>query len=366
MKDSFFGLVFGSKIKSNAVEADFVEEGEREAGFAEFYSQKIKSDNIRLENIRVKNLKYLILSSRISLILGIILTIFTFIATSSEIYQVSTKQHQDLFRNIVLGVFIILIIWPSIFTIIYKNAIKSDLFKNIFSFFGEFIYEPGGSKSLGSYEQFQLLPAYDVKFSTSEDYVVGTYKGVNISFEEACLQKETRTKQGTSINFGKVHLGRGAGGRQEVKTEVKFKGILITLSFNKNFKGRTIVRTDRKIDNLVRGVTDSLERVELEDPEFEKMFQVYSQDQVEARYLLTTSFMERLKSLSVFFESERTEASFYENKVLLTFVGTQNLFEPRSIFEQTDLVKECKNVIAQMGLIFDVIDHLKLDQRTGL
>lgn len=34
--------------------------------------------------------------------------------------------------------------------------------------------------------------------------------------------------------------------------------------------------------------------VRLEDPEFEKIFVVYSSDEVEARYILSTSFMERL------------------------------------------------------------------------
>ena len=37
-----------------------------------------------------------------------------------------------------------------------------------------------------------------------------------------------------------------------------------------------------------------LEEIELEDPEFMEHFRVYSTDQVEARYILSPSMMERL------------------------------------------------------------------------
>ena len=68
---------------------------------------------------------------------------------------------------------------------------------------------------------------------------------------------------------------------------------------NKRFKGKTVVRKDSGIiGNWFKKKFSSLKNVKLEDPNFEKMFEVYSDDQVESRYLLTVTFMERLKELA--------------------------------------------------------------------
>ena len=42
---------------------------------------------------------------------------------------------------------------------------------------------------------------------------------------------------------------------------------------------------------------EKLQDVKLEDISFDKRFNVYTKDQVEARYLTTPTFMERLKNL---------------------------------------------------------------------
>jgi hypothetical protein len=143
------------------------------------------------------------------------------------------------------------------------------------------------------------------------------------------------------------------------------------MRFNKNFHGQTIVKSDLGvIRNFSRKVSggdlSGLERVELEDPDFEKLFEVYSSNQIEARYLLTTSFMERLKKLGHFFGSKKIEASFYGNALLLTFSNSVNLFEVRSIFESINVAVESQKILEEIALIFDVIETLKLDERACL
>ena len=69
---------------------------------------------------------------------------------------------------------------------------------------------------------------------------------------------------------------------------------MVHLAMNKTFKGTTIIKRDRgKVANFFRSKMSGLESVKLEDPKFEKLFDVYGNDQIEARYLLTPSFMER-------------------------------------------------------------------------
>jgi hypothetical protein len=61
---------------------------------------------------------------------------------------------------------------------------------------------------------------------------------------------------------------------------------------NKPIKTRTIVLPNR---SSLFG-KNRFEKIELEDPEFEKIWDTYGEDQIEARYVLTTAFMERLKN----------------------------------------------------------------------
>ena len=65
---------------------------------------------------------------------------------------------------------------------------------------------------------------------------------------------------------------------------------------NKNFSGQTIV-----VPKYINYNARNNEEVILEDTNFRKLNNVYSTDQIEARYLLTPSFMERIKSIGKIF-----------------------------------------------------------------
>ena len=81
---------------------------------------------------------------------------------------------------------------------------------------------------------------------------------------------------------------------------------------NKSFNGKTIVRKDiGLIGNWFRKTFTSLENVKLEDPTFEKRFEVFSDDQIEARYLLTVTFMERLTQLAETFGGKTIQCCFF-------------------------------------------------------
>ena len=62
---------------------------------------------------------------------------------------------------------------------------------------------------------------------------------------------------------------------------------------------------------------ENQEVVRLEDPVFDKLFNVYSNDQIEARYLLTTTFMERLIEVEKAFGSQKIECSFYKQSLVM-------------------------------------------------
>ena len=54
----------------------------------------------------------------------------------------------------------------------------------------------------------------------------------------------------------------------------------------------------------------------LEDIYFNKQFNVYSDDEVETRYLLTTTFMERLSNLKKSLKLKNLKCAFIDNQVV--------------------------------------------------
>ena len=70
----------------------------------------------------------------------------------------------------------------------------------------------------------------------------------------------------------------------------------------------------------------------MEDVAFEKEFVVYGDDQIEARYILSTSLMERILSLQEKKQSSSAAFPFIGNKVHVAISYKKSLFEPR-LFE---------------------------------
>ena len=95
-------------------------------------------------------------------------------------------------------------------------------------------------------------------------------------------------------------------------------------------------------------------------------FEAYSQNQIEARYLLTTAFMERMLKLKELYGGTNIQFSFNDDKVLIAINTRENMFEPCSLFKSNLRGKQIYKVFEQFMTIFSVIDILKLNQKTGL
>ena len=393
-----FRMLIGGSIKTRADNFNFVEDGERDSGFAKFYDEKIKPKAKEFEASRLKFVKRYIWTLRLIFLIAVWPPASFYV---SRFFWDSYKVNIDIsFRSLIehLGVpqqpegsFISLYLFSLISLFFcskfvlaqFRRHSKAKLLTEVFTFFGDFTYEPGEDRAiLGSFDrlikhtmysgflshirirsdsngsdeylEFGLFKDNALDLDKKEDVISGEYKGVSLRFEEICLVKSRPTQYGSGVVF---------------------TGAVILLSSNKKFQGRTIIKKKSGgfVRQLLRSISgnlavrgESLQKIHLEDLHFDKMFDVYSQDQIEARYLLTTSFMERIKGIADLLGAKGVEASFYNNSLLLSFEGSKDLFEIGSIFEEVTLVKECKLAVRHMGLILDVIDTLKLSEKTGL
>ncbi len=227
----------------------------------------------------------------------------------------------------------------------YRKEVRNDVMDLFVHFFDGFSYHQGQGLSHSLMQQSQIFPAYT--YASADDCFSGRYNDVNLLVCEELLQKEYLTSKGKK------------------RIQTVFRGIAVEMDMKKPFKGQTIVVKDMGIFNKFKNY-EGLERVKLEDVVFEKHFEVYSSDQIEARYLLTTAFMERILKLKELYRGKKIEISFYTNKILLAIDTREDMFEPCSFFK-TNLRKEKFDMVfEQFWTIFSIIHILKLNQNIGM
>ena len=99
----------------------------------------------------------------------------------------------------------------------------------------------------------------------------------------------------------------------------------------------------------------------MEDVAFEKEFVVYGDDQIEARYILSTSLMERILAYKK--KSNRPiRFSFIGNKVHVAISYKKALFEPR-LFRSLLSFKPIQEYFEDLSLAIDLVEDLNLNTR---
>lgn len=158
-----------------------------------------------------------------------------------------------------------------------------------------------------------------------------------------------------------------------------FKGIILKIKMNKSFSGHTVVVPNKRSVslNLNEGVGyfdyysdlkhSDLEQVKLEDVVFNSKYVVYSTDQVEARYLLTPTFMEKLKNFEKAFLASEIYCVFYKDYIYLAPNSGIDLF---NFFQNSDDLlidtSQFEIFFSQLEAILDLISFFALDTKLGL
>ncbi|MGB3113897.1 MAG: DUF3137 domain-containing protein [Candidatus Omnitrophota bacterium] len=185
---------------------------------------------------------------------------------------------------------------------------------------------------------------------SGDDYVSGMLGKTKVEFSELYTAYETRNSR---------------GGSQE---HIIFKGLFFAADFNKHFKGRTIVLPDtaEKLLGHVGTFFQSMNKlrgdwIKLEDPEFEKLFVVYGNDQIEARYILSTSLLKRIVDFQKK-TGKKIYLSFVGSKVFVAIPYRKDLFEPR-VFQTILDFKPVQGYFEDLQLAAGIVDDLNLNTR---
>lgn len=238
----------------------------------------------------------------------------------------------------------------------FRSAFKHDLIGPLLESIADDVrYEPAGDGAImDDYHASELYSAGVDRYST-EDTVSCRIGATDLLLSEIHTEYKSEGM-------------KDKDGRRSEQWHTIFQGLFISADFHKDFRGMTIVRTDmaeRALGTLGRffqkPIFSSLQLVQLEDPEFEKDFVVHASDQIEARYILSTSLMGRMLELKRRFAST-VQFSFVRSRMFIAVETATDFFEPhqhRSLFDD-----EClRGYVDQLSLCLGVVEELGLNTR---
>ena len=180
------------------------------------------------------------------------------------------------------------------------------------------------------------------------------------------------TLDATAVRFSELHTEyrtrtRDSKGNTRTRWHSIFKGVFFVADFNKHFAHNTIVLPDKaeqllgRFGKLLQKSTVRRERlVTLEDPDFERHFVVYADDETEARYILTPALMRRLVTFRE--RAQSVYVSFTGSHIHVAVWNRRDLFEPR-IFSTVVTESLIREYYDDLRFFTDLVDELNLNTR---
>lgn len=211
----------------------------------------------------------------------------------------------------------------------FKNRVVASIAKSFGLSYDE-------SDGLGTDEFFEIYDCY-INEQSSEDMMSGEVQGVRVRFSDFYAAEKVRTKNGT-------------------RTDVKFQGVLFVADFHKRLNCE--VRVCHKNSRNLRRCG---QRANMDDVKFEEFFDVYTTDQVGARYALTPLLMQRLTEVYLRLGSQ-INAVLREDKIYVAIETWRDNFEPRiDCSLKQDATIEL--YVDEIGTLVDIVSELNLNRK---
>jgi hypothetical protein len=208
----------------------------------------------------------------------------------------------------------------------FRYTFKRNVISKLVTFFGEELYYSArGCVPQTLFKNSRLF--HDVENFGGEDLVSGKIDGLRFAFSE--------------IHFtSKNALFRGMFFAIELPTEAKRAAFLYPQRAIKPYLAKYV------------------QRVKLEDPHFERTFDVYAEDQVAARVLLTTHFMEQVMALRKLC-NQTPYVSFSHRHLYIAVPSYQNLLEP-SLFQSVLDPTTVRRFLSEFEVVLSIAQEVRL------
>ena len=252
---------------------------------------------------------------------------------SDAILQMEKKRKQ-----VTIGIFMIMgsvifMVFPPLFIVVVLIIIKwitktknelTSMYKDVFvrelleNNFENVVYQPTNGFTKDAVDSFDICRMGNRFFA--EDYLNASFRGINFEVSDVRVADESSDEDSSS-------------------TTMLFEGRFITFDFSRELASSVKIFSDKfKYRALTRKETRQ-EKVELESVEFNKKFDVFSDNPHDAFYLITPNFMERLNALTTKYKS--VAMSVTGRSVVVAFNEPENnAFDPKTMAGKVDYVEE--------------------------
>ena len=295
------------------------------AGFDAVYEGKIKPELVKCEAERRGAMRTFLLA----LAAGATLVLIEFLATPDFTHGAATTPPAFL---VIITVVLALAIGYAPLAIVAKKAKVGVILALCEPLGVSYSVDGKEAPAWDSFLNLRLLPHPENR--TFKDFFAGRRGPVDFALCEATLT------QGSGKNRRTV-----------------FSGQLFCLSSSRRLTATTVCLRNTgwfKTFECPQG----LKPVGLEDPRFNKTFAVFGSDQVEAREILTPTFMQQLNDLESAYSGGHIRCAFDETQLLIA-LEAPNRFEIGSMF--TSLVEQSRveGIARNLDQVFKMIDEFR-------
>ena len=252
---------------------------------------------------------------------------------SDAILQMEKKRKQ-----ITIGIFLILgsvifMVFPPLFIVVVLILVKfitksknelTSMYKDVFvrelleNNFENVVYQPTNGFTRDAVDSFDICRMGNRFFA--EDYLNASFRGINFEVSDVRIADESSDEDSSS-------------------TTILFEGRFITFDFSRELASSVKIFSDKFKYRALTRKENRQEKVEMESVEFNKKFDVFSDNPHDAFYIITPNFMERLNALTTKYKS--VAMSVTGRSIVVAFNEPENnAFDPKNMAGKVDYVEE--------------------------
>lgn len=177
----------------------------------------------------------------------------------------------------------------------------------------------------------------------------------------------------SELTLIQVRTSTNSKGHTTRTEHTMFDGILFVADFHKEFEGVTILKTAHMFNSGVLGgffapirqafglfAKERKRSIDLENEDFNRAFHVQTTDDIKARYILTSSMMERLLQFRNK-HHDKVEVSFVHSKMYIALSSKKDYFEPKAL--QPIAPEQARAVYDDLIFLFSLVEEFDLNTR---
>lgn len=273
--------------------------------------------------------------------------LFYVLAVISGLFAVGSMSAHQIALLLILGVVALgLLIAGSVQQNKYKVLVKNTNLTKIFeAHFDDVTYQADKGYDRELIRSLEIVDLGNIY--NSNDLLSGSYQGIKFQLADVHTQRRVRSGKTTT-------------------TITLFKGRILVYDFTKNFtcylqirsNAKKIFGKNSKPYSFFSEHSDSV-KIEFESTKFNEDFLCYGNNELEARYIVTPHFMEKLDTF-VNTQNCSVVFGFMNSQLYIALDTRQDAFEPGflSIVDKSFLDDAEKD----LKIIKEIIDELDLDR----